>query len=237
MKRLIIILAAVVTALALWAFVDGGTAKADRVRSIRKMQSFKEISVSTGIHLQVTSSVDQVVVETASSQLKYVKTVIDDNKLKVYIDNDGNRIKRFSSVKVYVPMKAYSLISTSSGSTVTLDNGFKTNNIDLHASSGSSMVGYIEANNISIDAGSGSSVNLKGKSIGLDVECSSGSSCICSELLADNVICRTSSGSTAKVNAAKKLTAKASSGSTIKYTGVCTVVDISKSSGASVKKM
>ncbi|CAD7808508.1 hypothetical protein CHRY9390_01842 [Chryseobacterium aquaeductus] len=225
----------------------------------RNVGEFSGIEVSTGVNVvfkQENSTSVKVLAD--SDKLQYVITKVENGVLKVYIDNKGSKRLKFKNLSVNISSPKMDNIKTSSGSNFTVVNSIKENNLQIEASSGSSIAGKFTVNNIadfSVSSGSnvkanitsgkimlksssGSNISVEGNAdIGI-IDVSSGSVCKAENLRVNNADVESTSGSSATIHAIEKLRAKASSGGSVRYRGNPTIdSDVSKTSGGSLSSI
>jgi hypothetical protein len=145
-------------------------------------------------------------------------------------------VRTKSARKVRVSLPVIEALSSSSGATISNTAVIKISSLDLDASSGSEIDLSLEVENLISESSSGSEITLKGKALKLEATSSSGSEINASELLANNVIAGSSSGSSVDVHPIISLDAKASSGSAIKYFNMPTTITKNSSSGGTITK-
>lgn len=196
-------------------------------------QDFKNIEVSQGIKVNVEQAdVKSISVETDDNLQEHIITKIENGVLIIKADKSYNS----KSPIVNVKMPIINGLSSSSGSEI---NSFKTllsNNIKAEASSGSRINITVEADAITLETSSGSNIEASGKALKLETNSSSGSSIDAKELMANEVIAQTTSGSSTSVYPILKLDAKASSGSSIGYHKIPKTLSKEESSGGSVSE-
>jgi len=135
---------------------------------------------------------------------------------------------------VNVKMPEINGLTTSSGSEISSSKTLISNNINAKSSSGSHINIDVEADAITLETSSGSNIEAKGKALKLETSSSSGSQINAKNLMANEVIAQTTSGSNTSVYPIVKLEAKASSGSSINYHKVPKTLTKEESSGGSV---
>jgi hypothetical protein len=116
---------------------------------------------------------------------------------------------------VRVKIKELKEIESSSASSIKSNSVFKGNNLNIIASSASTIDMEVEYENITVEASSTSDIKLKGKSLKFETNASSASSIDAAELMSNEVFAESSSASNIKVHAIVKLDAKAESAGTI----------------------
>lgn len=197
-------------------------------------ENFDAIEAKTGITVIIEQAdIFEVKASTDENLQEHLKTEVENGVLVIYFDES---IYKAEERTVYVKVPSLRKISTSSGASVESTNTIKSENLDLKSSSGSEMKLSINAKNVSCDSSRGSEILAKGKAENLRTESSSGSTIELENLEVANAVCKSSSGSSTRVNPYESLEADASSGSSIKYYSVPKKIRIDESSGASISK-
>lgn len=195
---------------------------------------FKKIEVSHGIKVIVEQSNNKSIsVEADDNLQQHINTKIENGVLKIYSD-EGYNATETPLVKVKMPVT--NGLSTSSGSEITSLGTLITENMDVESSSGSQINITVEADTIKIESTSGSSIEVAGKALKAETSSSSGSTIDAENLMANEVVSQTSSGSNTSVYPIVKLDAKASSGSSISYHKIPKTVSKEENSGGSVSE-
>jgi hypothetical protein len=127
-------------------------------------------------------------------------------------------------------------LEATSGSSVSSTSIFRGTDINVKTSSGSEIILVLEIDNIVCEASSGSTLSIKGKALQFKSSSSSGSNIIAKNLLVNDVIAQSTSGSSTVVHPIVSLNAKSSSGSSIDYNGSPKTVVKEETSGGSVSK-
>ena len=197
-------------------------------------QDFKKIEVSNGIKAIVEQSDNKsITVEADDNLQQHIITKIENGVLKIESDESYNTTET-PVVKIKIP--AINGLSTSSGSEITSLGTLITENIDVESSSGSQIKIAVEADAIKIESTSGSSIEVGGKALKAATSSSSGSTIDAKNLMTNEVISQSSSGSNTSVYPIVKLDAKASSGSSISYHKIPKTISKEESSGGSVSE-
>ena len=206
-------------------------------KQTRQVTGFHGISVSSGIHLQLTQeNVEKVVVEAESDDMDKIITKVEDGILKIYVKDkswSGFNWKN-RTLKVYVSFKEMDKLHASAGSGVDAESSFKLGSFALHVSSGANVKLDLEATDMDVSASSGCGIVLKGKAREIKADASSGSHINAAELECKKCKASVSSGANIKVNVTEDLDANASSGGGITYSGNPATKNIHKSSGGGV---
>jgi len=225
----------------------------------RNVGEFSGIEVSTGVHVVFKQeNATNVKVYADSDKLQNVITKVENGVLKVYIDNKGAKKMKFKNLSVNISSPKMDDIKTSSGSTFTVVNSIKENNLRIDASSGSSVAGKFTINNtidltissgsdvkanitsgkIMLKSSSGASANVEGNAdIGM-IDVSSGAVVKGENLRVNIAEVESTSGSSASINVQNKMKVKASSGGSVRYKGNPKIdSDVSKMSGGSLSSI
>lgn len=198
-----------------------------QVSENRTVAEFSKLKASHGIEVFYTVSTTQSVkVETDDNEkLAYIKTEVEGQTLKVYVDNNskedysygtgkGKNINgmRFKFLKVYITGKALTAIKASSSASVKLQNLNSVDQLEVAASSSATVSGTFDCTDLQVDVSS--SGNFKGKvnAQNVAVEVSSSADC---DLIGKAVKVTIKASSSADCNAkdlvAEAVTVKASS--------------------------
>ncbi|MDF2553015.1 MAG: hypothetical protein K0R36_3691 [Chryseobacterium sp.] len=225
----------------------------------RNVGDFSGIDVSTGVNVVFKQeNATNVKVYADSDKLQNIITKVENGVLKVYIDNKGAKKMKFKNLSVNISSPKMDGIKTSSGSTFTVVNSIKENNLRIDASSGSSVVGKFTVNNttdltassgsnvkanitsgkIMLKSSSGASANVEGNADFGMFDVSSGAVCKAENLRVNVAEVESTSGSSASVNVQVKMRVKASSGGSVRYKGNPKIdSDVSKVSGGSLSSI
>jgi len=196
-------------------------------------EDFKSIEVSYGIKVNVEQAdVKSISVEADDNLQKHIITKIENGVLKIDSNESYNSTE---TPMVNVKMPVISGLRASSGSEIFSIGTLISNNINAKSSSGSSINIEVEADAITLESSSGSTIEARGKALNLETTSSSGSTIDAKDLMANEVIAQTTSGSSTSVYPILKLEAKASSGSSIDYHKVPKTIIKKESSGGSVE--
>ena len=204
---------------------------------VRNVTGFSKIDVSEGIKVELTLGDKEFVEVTADEEyIDIVITEVSNGELDIYIK--GNNWWNSNNRKILVKVTATKVesIDVSSGASVISQNLIENDELEMSASSGSSLKIAFKAKEASCDVSSRATAKLKGVAKYFDTEASSGSSIHASDVIAVKVKADVSSGASISVHAEEEIDAEASSGGSIKYSGSPKIVDVDKSSGGSVNK-
>lgn len=212
--------------------IDGNGNVSTQTRNVGS--NFSKIDVNRGLSVIVEQSDSYFVEVEADDNLQsHITTTVENGTLVITTDEN---IDEATAKIIHVKMPSLTEIELSSGSNVSTKGVYKGTNIEVKASSGSQSELDLEFDNISCETSSGSSVNLSGKALKLTTDSSSGSQIEAQNLLVNDVVSESTSGSATNVHPLVSLNGKASSGSSINYDSSPKTVTKEESSGGSVSK-
>lgn len=214
------------------AGIDGNGNVTRQTRSVGT--NFSKIDVNRGLNVTLEQSDTYFVEVEADDNLQSHITVKVENETLV-ITTDEN-IDEAKAKNIRVKMPSLTSIETSSGSSVSTTGAFKGTEIAVKTSSGSESNLNLEFDTIRTESTSGSSINLSGKALKLSTHSSSGSEIDAKNLLVNDVVSESTSGSSTDVHPIVSLKGKASSGSSINYDSSPKTIVKEESSGGSVSK-
>lgn len=178
-------------------------------------QDFKNIEVSQGIRVIVEQSDNKSIkVEADDNLQQYISTTIENGVLKIEANESYSTTK---TPIVNVKMPVINGLTASSGSNITNSGTLITESINAKSSSGSSINISVEADAAKLESSSGSTIEANGKALKLETNSSSGSTIDAENLMTNEIIARSESGSSTSVYPIVNLDARASSGSSITY--------------------
>lgn len=198
-------------------FGDGKKGNGVVAEETRKItEDFTEISAAEGLDVFVAQGDKfKILVEADENVIELIATDIREGKLKIHtLENIGRATKN-----VYVTLPEITVLESSSGADLIVQNEIKTGKLDLEASSGSDLEVEVIATEIEADASSGADIKISGKTEVLYADASSGADIKARSLLAKRCNADASSGADISVNVSETLTADASSGADISYSG------------------
>jgi len=231
MKQFLILLFTVFTL----ASCDYTSGSGNIVTETRKTESFDAISVGGSFEVEIkTGDVTSVVVEADDNIMKYIKTTVSGNTLKINTEDMHN----YSDVhmKVIITAPSVTSIKASASAEIVADNILTGSKLTFKASSSSSIKAEVNAPEIETDASSSATITLRGKTKNYDAQASSSANINSFELLSENTTAKVSSSADIQVHASVTLNAKASSSGSIDYKGAATVNKSESSSGSVEKK-
>ncbi|KIX19886.1 hypothetical protein SY27_15240 [Flavobacterium sp. 316] len=197
-------------------------------------EKFNSVSVQTGLNVIIEqANTVNIEVQADDNLQDHIFTTVKDGVLEVYSDVN---IKNAEAKNIYIKTSNLEEIRSSSGANVKSDNKLEFKNLELHSSSGSTILVEVDSDILSCESSSGSSLEVKGKANILNTESSSGSNINLENLIAQNGKSSSSSGSSTTLNVVNQLKADASSGSSIEFISKPNSLIVDKSSGGSVSQ-
>ena len=212
--------------------IDGNGNVTRQTRSVGT--NFSKIDVNRGLNVTVEQSDTYFVEVEADDNLQSHITVKVENETLVITTDES--IDEAKAKNIHVKMPSLTNIEASSGSSISTTGAFKGTEITVKSSSGSESNVNLEFDKIRCESSSGSSIILKGKALDLSTNSSSGSSIDARDLLVNNVVSESTSGSSTDVHPGVSLKGKASSGSSINYDSSPKTIVKEENSGGSVSK-
>lgn len=214
--------------------ISGVDGSGNVIKQTRSVSNFTKIDVNRGLNVIVEQSdAFSVEVEADDNLVPIITTKVENGTLVISTDEN---IDEAAAKNIYVKMPELTKVESSSGSSVNNHGAFTGTTISVTSSSGSEINLDLEFDSINCESSSGSSINLKGKALSLSTDTSSGSTIEARELLVNNVVSESTSGSSTEVHPLVSLQGKASSGSSISYDSSPKTVSKEESSGGSVSK-
>ena len=211
------------------------TGSGNIVSETRKVENFDGISVGGSFEVEVKiGDVTEVIVEADDNIIKYIKTSVSGNILKIRTED----LHSYSDVhmKIYITLPSLSSISASASADVVGTNILTSSSkLTFKASSSASIKAEVDAPEIETDANSSATIILSGKTKNYKTEASSSADIKTFDLFSENTIANVSSSANIEVHASVSLNAKASSSGSVEYKGAA-AVSKSESSSGSVEK-
>ena len=194
---------------------------------------FKNVTVNNALDVVIEQSdKTEIIVEADDNLQKEITTKVENGVL--IISCKKGSFNNITSKKITVKMPEIEGLEASSASTINSNTTLKGNNLTLASSSAASIQVTVEYETVQLTGSSASTQNVKGKALQIEVSTSSASVINASDLLANEVIANSSSGSSITVNPRSKLKAEASSGGNIGYNNAPRVIQKVEHSGGSV---
>ncbi|MBC7887166.1 MAG: DUF2807 domain-containing protein [Ferruginibacter sp.] len=210
-------------------FVNDGNAE------VRKLTgSFNSIIISGGIDLYLSQYDNESVAVSASSDefKQNIKTVVENNTLKIYYEggrqwNTGNK-----KMKAYVSFKTIEKLQASGASNVQVTGIIQVPTLTIVMNGASDFKGAVKVNALTMELSGASDARISGAAAVVSIQSSGASDVKGYELVADVCNAKASGASDINITVNKELNAHASGASDIFYKGNA-VVNGMHSSGAS----
>jgi hypothetical protein len=203
-------------------------------RQTRNVENFTKVDINRGLNVTLEQSDSFFVEVEADDNLQsHISTKVENGTLIITTDEN---IDEATAKNIHVKAPSLTRIETSSGSSASTKSVFRGTDIEVRTSSGSESTLDLEYDNINCESSSGSSIIIRGKALKLTTASSSGSEIEARNLLVNDVVAQSTSGSSTDVHPLVSLSGKASSGSSINYDSSPKTVTKEESSGGSVSK-
>jgi hypothetical protein len=200
--------------------------------------SFQNIIVSGGIELYLSQS-DKEEIAVSASDEKYIigiKTVVDNNTLRIYYDADKNWSMRNKHIRAYVSFVNLEKLEASGASDVHVAGMIKVSSLLLKLSGASDFKGEVSLNALTMNLSGASDVNISGTVSVVNIESSGASDVKAYGLTAEICTAKASGASDINITVSKELSAHASGASDISYKGTAVIKEMQSSGASSVGK-
>ena len=196
--------------------------------------SFNAIKISGGIDLYLSQYETESLAISASEE-KYkdnIKTVVENNTLKIYYDGNGSWNSGNKKLKVYVSFKSLEKLQASGACDVQVAGTINGGSLSLEMSGASDFKGDIKVSNLIVELTGASDAKISGEAKMVTIQSSGASDVKAFELVTDVCNAKASGASDINITVNKELSANASGASGISYKGNGVIKD-QHSSGAS----
>ncbi len=200
--------------------------------------SFNKIKVSNAIDLYL-SQADNESLAVSASEDKYkanIKTVVENNVLKIYYDGDRNWMGKGRKLKVYVSFKNIEELDASGASDVVIAGTLKVDKLKLNLSGASDLGGRIEVGNLEVECSGASDISVSGYATTVKIRSSGASDFKDYDFVTDNCTVDCSGASDVKITVNKEISAQASGASNVYYKGAGVMKNIQTSGASNVNK-
>jgi hypothetical protein len=208
--------------------------------TLRKVDDFHAIHVSTGIRLFLTQGTEKAVAVSAANE-EYrdrIVTEVKNGVLHIYYDTQKWKWADFhgKELQVYVSCTALDRLEASSGAKVEVDGTLKSGTFTMSFTSGAKFQGRVEATDLKVEQHSGAQSSIAGTAAHLKASAASGSHLRGFDLVAGDCDVNANSGGSIDISVEKEMEVSAHSGGRIRYQGAGVIKEVHTSSGGSVKK-
>lgn len=207
----------------------------NQVSQTRNITSFNRIEISGGYKLILKQDSSLSLKITADDNLlKYIKTVNDGDRLKIY---NRRNFCNSGAVVVYLGIRELRQLKASGAVETTSDGAIHTGDLDLDLSGATKTTLELNAAHVSIDGSGATEVNLKGQATTNDIDLSGVGNVHAFDFVVGTCNVETSGMGHCDVNALNALHVHSSGVSDVRYKGNPGDVTDDKSGAGSVKKV
>jgi hypothetical protein len=201
----------------------------------RTVVSFSKVDVSGGLKVTLTQDSSSVVTVTADDNLlKYIKTEIDGNKLRIYTTRN---IQSQTEVAISIGLKQLESLDVSGAVEVYSIGRITTGDLDLSLSGSTHVDLDLSARDVHTDGSGATEIKLKGQAASHHVSLSGSGDIDALDFVVVKYDIETSGASHCKINVLKDLSVHSSGSSEIEYRGSPSNVSSDKSGAASITKI
>lgn len=236
MKKIFLLISAMSFSLMMYAqkqFVVDPNAE---MRSING--SFKSIIVSGGIELYLSQS-DKESIAVSASDEKYkadIKTVVENNVLKIYYEGENGWVKRNRHLRAYVSFTDLEKLEGSGASDIIVAGDIKVTTLLLKLSGASDFKGVVQVNALTMNLSGASDVNITGTASVVNIESSGASDVKAYGLETEVCTAKASGASDVNITVNKEMNAHASGASDISFKGSAVIKEMQSSGASSISK-
>jgi hypothetical protein len=200
--------------------------------------SFNKIIVSNAIDLYLSQSDNESLAVSASEDKykDYIKTVVENNVLKIYADGDRNWFGKGRKFKVYVSFKNLQELEASGASDVVIAGTLKSDQLKLNLSGASDLNGRIETGSLEVECSGASDITISGHATDVKIRSSGASDFKDYDFVTDNCSVECSGASDVKITVNKEISAQAHGASNVYYKGSAVMKNIQTSGSSNVNK-
>lgn len=232
MKQMFLLL----TAIIVLSSCDHESGSGNIINEKRSVDEFSGITVGGSFEVEVkVGATQQVEVEADDNIIKYVKTTVSGNTLRIRLE--GGHSYNNVHLKVYVTTPGLKKIDASASAEVKVLDVLKNDGkISFDANSSADIEAEVDAPAVDAEASSSGTIKLSGKTKDYTARASSSGDIKSFELLTENADVDANSSGSIDLHASVTLKANASSSGSIEYRGAASVNKSVSSSGSVEKK-
>ncbi len=200
--------------------------------------SFNAIKISGGIDLFLSQYESETVAVSATSEKfkENLKTVVENNVLKIYYDGGNTWQKGNKKLKVYVSFKTLESLEATGASDIQVAGNITGSSLTIKMTGASEFRGAVKLDMLAIDLTGASDVKISGTATTVSIQSSGASDVKGYELVSDVCTAKASGASDINITVNKELNAHASGASDIYYKGTAEVKEIHSSGASSISK-
>lgn len=200
--------------------------------------SFNAIKVSGSIDIYLSQS-DEEAIAISASEEKFkagIKTVVENNTLKIYFDGDKTWSLKNKKMIAYVSFKGLQRIEASGASDIIVAGSIDVPSLQMDLSGASDFKGAVSVTSLILNLSGASDIRISGKATTLFIESSGASDVKGYELSADMCTAKASGASDINITVNNELNAHASGASNIYYRGSGVIKEIHSNGSSNVAK-
>ncbi len=200
--------------------------------------SFTAIKISGGIDLYLSQYETESIAVSASEE-KYrnnIKTVVENNTLKIYYDGDKMWSSGNKKLKAYVSFKTLQKLQASGASDVQVAGAITSSSLVIDMSGASDFKGTVQVNDLSLELSGASDATISGTAKTVTIESSGASDVKGYNLETEVCNAKASGASDINITVNRELSANASGASDISYKGTGVIKDQHSSGSSSISK-
>lgn len=200
--------------------------------------SFKTIIVSGGIELYLSQSDKEGIAVSASDENNKadIKTVVENNVLRIYYDGDKGWTRHNKRLRAYVAFTDLEKLEGSGASDIIVAGDIKVTSLLLKLSGASDFKGSVQVNALTMDLSGASDVNISGTASVVNIESSGASDVKAYGLVTDVCTAKASGASDVSITVNKEMNAHASGASDISFKGQGVIREMQSSGASSISK-
>lgn len=201
----------------------------------RKMDYFNHIDVSSNISVYIVQGEFQpITIEADDNLFPYIKTVVRNQTLKIYIPDTINIVK-YTDMNILISMPAITILQASQSSRIDASpQVWEVKNVKLQACSGSRIRLATHASTINIEARTSATIDLKGKTDNLKIKLQTSARLDAHNLEAADADVELATGARAEIKVNEKLTYDLSGYARLIYHGNPQIIKAQTNSGSKV---
>ncbi|MEJ7588217.1 MAG: head GIN domain-containing protein [Ferruginibacter sp.] len=200
--------------------------------------TFNKIEINGGIDLYLSQYESESLAVSAASEehRENIKTIVQDNTLKIYYDGGKHWNMSNKKMKAYVSFKTLEKLNASGACDVRVEGMIQVPALVLDMSGASEFTGAIVVTTLALRLSGASDVKISGSASTVSIQSSGASDVKAYDLVTDICNAKASGASDINITVNKELNANASGASDIFFKGNGVVKDIHTSGASSVSK-
>jgi hypothetical protein len=207
-----------------------------QVSETRKLGNFTKIDISGGFKVILKQDSSLAITVSADDNLiKYIKTTVDDNKLRI---STGDRnLCNSGEMAITIGVRNIEQIKASGAIDLSSDGKINAKDFQFKLLGATKVNMDIDAANLNTEGSGATEINLKGQASSHNIDLSGGSKIYALDFVVGNYNISTSGASECQINVLHSLNIHTSGASTIKYRGNPSTINNDKSGASSITKI